>query len=99
MVPAKKIDEKDLPSHIQATVSRKIPFLEQKEWDLKKNVAISEKEIIRRALLTFGSQRKAAGPLGIDRSKPIPQGQALRHHVRIDNPKSPTQSKQVTRHV
>lgn len=68
MVPAEKIDEKDLPSHIKATVSRKIPFLEQKEWDLKKIVAISEKETIRRALLTFGSQRKAAGPLGIDRS-------------------------------
>ena len=68
MVPGSKIDEKDLPSHIRETASRKIPFLEQKDWDLKKNVKKFEKEIIQRALIFFGSQRRAAGPLGIDRS-------------------------------
>jgi PAS domain S-box-containing protein len=68
MVPGERIDVEDLPSHIQAKDKRKIPFLEQKEWDLKKVLVNSEKETIRKALITFGSQRRAAGPLGIDRS-------------------------------
>lgn len=68
MVPGKRIDEKDLPTHIKVKIPGKSTFLEQKEWNLKKNVTNAEKETIRRALAFFGSQRRAAGPLGIDRS-------------------------------
>lgn len=63
-----RIKEDDLPSHIRANATRKIPFLEQKEWDLRKIVERSEKETILRALEVFGSQRRAAGPLGVHHS-------------------------------
>lgn len=66
--PDNRITEEDLPSHIRATASRKIPFIEQNEWDLRKVVERSEKAMILRALKAFGSQRKAAGPLGVHHS-------------------------------
>jgi len=68
LAPQKKIDLKDLPFHIIKDKSKANPRLTVDDWDLPKSVARLEKEMISRALKTYGSQRRAAGPLNIDQS-------------------------------
>jgi len=68
LTPGKRIDLKDLPSHILMEESKINPGLSGNEWNLPKTVARLEKEMILRALKTYGSQRKAAVPLNIDQS-------------------------------
>jgi transcriptional regulator with PAS, ATPase and Fis domain len=68
LTPEKRIDLKDLPSHILLDESKANPGLSGDEWNLPKQVARLEREMILRALKVYGSQRKAAGPLNIDQS-------------------------------
>ena len=82
MAPGKRIDLKDLPSHILRDKSKANPRVSGDEWDLPKSVARMEKEMISRALKVYGSQRKAAGPLNIDQSTLARK--AKRYGIRTD---------------
>ena len=67
-MPGDKIDIEDIPSHIRTDYnSGKITPLAH-GWNLQKTVAEIEKDLIARAIKNFGSQRKAAKPLGINHS-------------------------------
>jgi len=68
LTPGKRIEIKDLPSHILMGESKMNLGLSGDEWNLPKAVAMLEKEMILRALKAYGSQRKAAVPLNIDQS-------------------------------
>ena len=68
LTPGKRINLKDLPSHILMEESKMNLGLSGDEWNLPKAVAMLEKGMIVRALKVYGSQRKAAGPLKIDQS-------------------------------
>ena len=67
--PDDTIDEEDIPHHIKTTgfQSNKVE-LSNDGWNMSQAVARMEKELITRAIQTFGSQRKAAQPLGVDQS-------------------------------
>ncbi len=68
LLPGDKIDIEDIPSHIRRGYnSGKITPLAH-GWNLQKTVAEIEKDLIARAIKNFGSQRKAAKPLGINHS-------------------------------
>ncbi|OQY06139.1 MAG: hypothetical protein B6I22_06100 [Desulfobacteraceae bacterium 4572_123] len=68
LLPGDKIDIEDIPSHIRTDYnSGKITPLAH-GWNLQKTVAEIEKDLIARAIKNFGSQRKAAKPLGINHS-------------------------------
>jgi len=82
LTPGKRIDLKDLPSHILMEESRMNLGLSGDEWNLPKAVAMLEKEMIVRALKAYGSQRKSAGPLNIDQSTLARK--AKRYGIRID---------------
>jgi PAS domain S-box-containing protein len=82
LTPGKRIDLKDLPSHILRDESKPNPGLFGDEWNLPKSVAILEREMILRALKVYGSQRKAAGPLNIDQSTLARK--AKRYGIRAD---------------
>ena len=66
--PHDKIDLEDLPSYIRMEQPNRIHFNPTQGWNLPEALANLEKDIISRAMKTFGSQRKAAVPLGIDQS-------------------------------
>jgi transcriptional regulator with PAS, ATPase and Fis domain len=67
--PSHSIGEEDLPSHVrEANRNVLITTSGRIEWNLKEATENFEKELIKRALKVFGSQRKASGPLGVDQS-------------------------------
>jgi len=68
LTPGKRIEIKDLPSHILMGESKMNLGLSGDDWNLPKTMARLEKEMILRALKVYGSQRKAAVPLNIDQS-------------------------------
>jgi len=68
LTPSDFIDLEDLPSHVRMEDSKMGYHLRRNGWNLPKVVEKTEREMIIRALKTFKSQRKAAGPLGIDQS-------------------------------
>jgi PAS domain S-box-containing protein len=82
LAPGRRIDVKDLPSHILRSESKANPDLPKDEWNLPQAVARLEKEMILRALKKYGSQRKAAGPLNVDQSTLARK--AKRYGVRTD---------------
>jgi transcriptional regulator with PAS, ATPase and Fis domain len=63
-----KIDIEDLPSNIRAQYGDRKIVAPSDDWNLQRKLAEVEKELISQALSKFGSQRKAAGPLGVDHS-------------------------------
>lgn len=66
--PHRLIGKEDLPSHVLEARDKYIPTPSQDGWDLHSAVAKLEKEWITKALNRYGSQRKAADPLGINQS-------------------------------
>jgi transcriptional regulator with PAS, ATPase and Fis domain len=68
LLPGDKIDIEDIPSHIRTGYNKGKNTLLTHGWNLQETVAEIEKDLIMRAIENFGSQRKAAGPLGIDHS-------------------------------
>jgi len=68
LTPSDFIDLENLPSHVRMEDSKMDYHLRRNGWNLPKVVEKTEREMIIRALKTFKSQRKAAGPLGIDQS-------------------------------
>lgn len=82
LTPGKRIDLKDLPSHILVGESKMNFSLSGDEWNLPKTMARLEKEMILRALKVYGSQRKAAVPLNIDQSTLARK--AKRYGIRTD---------------
>lgn len=68
LTPHNQIYAEDLPSHIRYKDASKDFYSLQNEWNLREAVGSLEKAKIIEALKTFGSQRKAAAPLGIDQS-------------------------------
>lgn len=66
--PKDEIDLEDLPGHI-LNVDSDAEFKVQKgRWNLRSALEKLEKDMISRALKDFGTQRKAAVPLGINQS-------------------------------
>jgi len=63
-----KIDIEDIPSNIRLDYDSNKKNLLSRGWNLQRTVAETEKDLIIRALEKFGSQRKAAKPLGVDHS-------------------------------
>ena len=82
LTPGKRIEIKDLPSHILMGESKMNLGLSGDEWNLPKTMARLEKEMILRALKVYGSQRKAAVPLNIDQSTLARK--AKRYGIRTD---------------
>jgi len=82
LTPGKRIEIKDLPSHILMRESRINLGLSGDDWNLPKSVARLEREMILRALKAYGSQRKAAVPLNIDQSTLARK--AKRYGIRTD---------------
>ena len=80
--PHKHVDVEDVPSHVRTEDSNRNLHLKQSGWNLRKAVERIEREMIIKALKVFGSQRKAAGPLGIDQSTLARK--AKRYTVRSD---------------
>ena len=68
LTPSDFIDLENLPSQVRMEDSKMGYHLRRNGWNLPKVVEKTEREMIIRALKTFKSQRKAAGPLGIDQS-------------------------------
>jgi PAS domain S-box-containing protein len=68
LLPKNKIDLENIPSHIQIEHKNSNHSLSTHGWNLQETVATIEKDLITRAIKNFGSQRKAAIPLGIDHS-------------------------------
>ena len=68
LLPSNKIDIEDIPSHIRTGYTNSKNNLLAHGWNLQETVADIEKDLIARAIKNFGSQRKAAQPLGIDHS-------------------------------
>ena len=68
LLPADKIDIEDIPSHIRIGYNKSQNTLLTHGWNLQETVTEIEKDLITRAIENFGSQRKAAEPLGIDHS-------------------------------
>lgn len=68
LTPSDFINLEDLPSHVRMEDSKISYNLRRNGWNLPKVVEKTEREMIIRALKIFKSQRKAAGPLGIDQS-------------------------------
>jgi PAS domain S-box-containing protein len=66
--PNRDIDWDDLPSQVRIGQSYDRFLPERAGWNLRQVLEKIESETLKRALKTFGSQRKAAGPLGIDQS-------------------------------
>lgn len=67
--PQERISPEDLPSHVrQRLPERQTASAPPRAWDLRSAVRDVEKKRIVEALRVFGSQRKAAGPLGINQS-------------------------------
>lgn len=66
--PNECINVEDLPSHLQKEDSRAFHSATEQGWNLRDEVERTQKRIIIKALKTFGSKRKAAGPLGIHHS-------------------------------
>ena len=83
LTPGKRIDLKDLPSHVLMGESKKHVYLASDGRNLPEAVARLEREIIVNALKTYGSQRKAAGPLGINQSTLARK--AKRYGIRTDS--------------
>ena len=63
-----KIDIEDLPSNIRIHYGDRKMAVTSDDWNLQRKLAGMEKDIISQALSEFGSQRKAAGPLGVNHS-------------------------------
>ena len=68
MAPHNQMDANDLPSHIRNRDTATHNSSPQNEWNLREATRNLEMDIITKALKRFGSQRKAAIPLGIDQS-------------------------------
>ena len=68
LTPRRRIYAEDLPSHVRDKDAAKDFYSLQNEWNLREAVCSLEKAKIIQALKTFGSQRKAAGPLGVNQS-------------------------------
>jgi len=83
LTPGKRIDLKDLPSHVLMGESKKHVYLARDGSNLPEAVARLEREMIVHALKTYGSQRKAAGPLGINQSTLARK--AKRYGIRTDS--------------
>jgi PAS domain S-box-containing protein len=66
--PNQEIDREDLPSAVRMELADRDFTAAPDGWNLRDQLDKIEKETLRRALMEFGSQRKAAGPLGIDQS-------------------------------
>ena len=66
--PNECISVEDLPSHLQKVDLRGPHNVTKQGWNLREEVEKTQKGIIIKALKTFGSKRKAAGPLGIHHS-------------------------------
>ncbi len=83
LTPGDHIDLEDLPSHVLMGESKKDVYLTRDGRNLPEAVASLEREIIVNALKTYGSQRKAAGPLGINQSTLARK--AKRYGIRTDS--------------
>lgn len=68
LLPTDKIDIEEIPSNIRMGYQNIKNAVPSHGWNLPQTVAETEKDLINRALKEFGSQRKAAEPLGIDHS-------------------------------
>lgn len=68
LLQSDEIDIDDLPSHIRQDYDNTKHTRMSHGWNLHRTVEEIEKDLIGRALEHFGSQRKAAKPLGIDHS-------------------------------
>lgn len=68
LTEAKNIRREDLPMHVRFSDSRLINNLEKNADNLRKAVKKLEKEMIIRALRSYGSQRKASRFLGVHQS-------------------------------
>jgi TyrR family helix-turn-helix protein/PAS domain S-box-containing protein len=68
LLPSDKIDIEDIPSQIRIGYNNSKNTILTHGWNLQETVAEIEKDLITRAIENFGSQRKAAEPLGIDHS-------------------------------
>jgi len=68
LTPGDHIDVEDLPAHVRIKAFDKHLDMIESGWNLSKAVARLERDMIIRALKFFGSQRRAAGPLGINQS-------------------------------
>lgn len=66
--PHREIHPEDLPAAVRTGLSRRNAPEAPDGWRLRDQLQRMEKETIGRALREFGSQRKAAAPLGIDQS-------------------------------
>lgn len=68
LLQSDKIDIEDLPSKIHKNFITGSHMLLPDDWNLQRAMAKTEQELITQALKKFGSQRKAAVPLGINHS-------------------------------
>jgi len=68
LLQSDKIDVEDLPSNIHTHYDGRKKAPTSNDWNLQRKVAEVEKDLISQALSKFGSQRKTAGPLGINHS-------------------------------
>lgn len=66
--PGEKIDWDDLPAYVKGDSAQSGVQPSPDKWNLQEMVANTERRHIKLALKTFGSQRKAAVPLGINHS-------------------------------
>ncbi|MGD8562438.1 MAG: sigma 54-interacting transcriptional regulator [Desulfarculaceae bacterium] len=66
--PGQAVEMENLPGHIRKDQGPALPLLSKDDWNLSRVVERTEKELITRALATYGSQREAARYLGIDHS-------------------------------
>jgi PAS domain S-box-containing protein len=66
--PNQEIDLEDLPSAVRFVSSSEKESAGSMGWNLRGAVERVERETLRRAIKEFGSQRRAAGPLGVNQS-------------------------------
>ncbi len=66
--PNRHIREEDLPLHVRDADARFHVMPASDGWDLRKATEGLEREMIVKALKSFGTQRKTSGPLGINQS-------------------------------
>ncbi|RJR46830.1 MAG: PAS domain S-box protein [Desulfobacteraceae bacterium] len=66
--PHEEIEREDLPSHLLLSQTNQALPIAATGWNLRESVERLEKETLTLALRQFKSQRRAAGPLGLDQS-------------------------------
>ena len=66
--PNQEVDFQDLPSAVRSGSSTGTEMPEELGWNLRNAVERVERETLKKAIKEFGSQRRAAGPLGVNQS-------------------------------